>query len=115
MKKNFDHEESFNKMHKNVLDVLSLYLVEKDYDKLVQKCEDCKKNKRVFGENSECYGCMVNDENTRKKLDGVIDTTPLKEVFAYQNRLNNIANKNNIRKYKLVCEVLEAAIYTKMI
>ena len=115
MKKNFNRSESFDKIHSDILDVLSLFLAETDYESVSKKCENCQRKGGVVGEMPECYGCILEDGETRKKLDAVIDTTPLKEVFVYQNRINNIANKTHIRKYKLLCAVLESAIYTKMI
>ena len=115
MKKNFNHMDSFYKMHSNVMDILAFFLVENNYDVVTKKCEECQNNGRIMGENPECYGCLLKDEEARKKLDNVLDHTPLKDVFMYQNMIGNIAKKHNIRKYKLLCDVLESAMYTKML
>ena len=105
----------FDLIHANVMKAVLPTLVARDLDEVKAKCKNCENSGRVVGETPDCYACLLNNKKARAGLDNVIDTTPLKDVLAYQDKVSKIADTQNKAKYKLLYEVLESAIYTRMI
>lgn len=107
--------DNFDKIHANVMKVMSPFLISNNFEEVKAKCENCQKMGRIMGETPDCYSCLLANPKARDGLDNVIDNTPLNEVVDYQDKIASIAERKHKARYRFLYEVLESAMYTRML
>ena len=67
-------------------------------------CEEC-----VPGSNPDCYFCLLTDGRSRSELDNVISKNSSKNIY------NNILSKNKDEVSKRISDIVESAMYLKLL
>ena len=100
----------FDDIHSKVLKSVLPFLNENGGVNTESKCEKCMNSGKIPCETPDCYNCMVPDAKVRADLNKVIDSNSAKDVIDYQGKIFMLAVKNNIAKYKMIDDIIEAAM-----
>ncbi len=75
-------------------------------------CEECS---TFCGISYDCYSCLLTNADRRNELDTIISNNSVSDIYKYNDMLKKYALKHNDAISKRVSDIIESAMYLKLL